>query len=74
MTHQLPQHKNYTVGKVYQLREDMIKEANAYITSTKNKIDTQKKINHKHSQKKLLPSKIIIMTQLTKQINQGLFQ
>ena len=51
----------------------MVKESKSSIASTKKEADTNKTKhrNHKHPSKPFLPPKIIRITQLTKQINQG---
>ena len=52
----------------------MVKEANASLISAKKKIDTVNKTEKSQiPPKNLIPPKMIKMTQLIEQINQGLF-
>ena len=75
MARKIPQPKNGTVEKEEKTRENLVKEANTFLISPKRGLtQSTKKRNNKHTQKQLIPTKIIKMKQLTEQINQGLFQ
>ena len=74
MTHQSPPQTNYTLDRVGKSRGMWLRTL-THLLPQEEKILTKKKkhINHKRPQKQLLPPKLIKMTQLAKQINQGIF-
>ena len=64
-----------TVDKVEKSREMWLRNPTHLLYLQKRRFTQKKKQrNHKNPNKHLIPPKIIKMTQLTKQINQGIFQ
>ena len=70
MTHQLPPPKNDTEEKVEKPREILMKNLTHLLPPQKRRLtQSTKQRYHKNPQKRLLPPKIIKITQLTNQIN-----